>query len=300
MRIITLAIAATATAMGAGPANAQDINADGTVTPLVAISRDDYAAARAAFATRLTREAPAPQKIPMPDASKDARAVDFPSGALMLRAWLGMPTAKVRRAPVVIFLHGGFGFGQEDFDMAAPFRASGFAVATPILRGENGQAGSFSLFYNEVDDVIALADYLRRQPDIDATRIYLAGHSAGGTLALLTAMTDRRFRAVASFSASPDQALFTRYGIRPRDIPFDASDPREIQMRSPLSYATSLKVPTRLYYGVEEGFFKLSTERLAEIATRAGRDVIAQALPGSHMSAVPAEIAASIAFFCSQ
>jgi dienelactone hydrolase len=296
MRLFSLTAIAVI-AFHISPANAQEINADGTVTPLIATSNGDYAAARATFVTRLLREGPSPQRIPMPDAPKNARAIDFPSGTLTLRAWVGIPAGRVRPRPVVIFLHGGFGFGQEDFDMAAAYRAAGFVLVTPILRGENGQPGSFSLFYNEVDDVIALADFLRRQSYVDPNRIYLAGHSVGGTIALLTAMTDRRFRAVASFSGSPDQMLFTRYGMRATDIPFDPTDAREIQMRSPLAYAASLKVPTRLYYGSEEGFFKLSTDRLAAIAAKARLDVKAQAIAGTHMSAIPVEIAASIAFF---
>jgi dipeptidyl aminopeptidase/acylaminoacyl peptidase len=272
-------------------------NPDGSVTPLVAVRTDDYAQARAAFRTTLTRRGPAPQRLAMPDVPHGVRQIDFPSGQLTLRAWLGMPVGQAQRPPVVIFIHGGFAFGREDFDMAAAYRAAGFAVVTPILRGENGQAGSFSLFYDEAADVVALARFLRRSANLDGRRIYLAGHSTGGTIALLAAMMSTEFRAVACMSASPDQVLFVRHGIRPGDVPFDATDERELQMRSPLSFAASLKSPTRLYYGSEEGIFRLSTQRLAAIARAARLDVRAQEVEGTHMSAVPTEILESIAFF---
>lgn len=297
MAVVTYASCGSrASAQGRPPG----VNADGTVTPVVSVRREDYAVARAAFRTRLIREGGSPQGIPMPDTPEGVEQIAFPSGTLRLRAWIGMPARTSGPPPVVIFLHGGFAFGEEDFDMAAPYRAAGFAVVAPMLRGENGQPGTFSLFYDEVDDVLALARYLRRRPDVDGRRIYLAGHSTGGTIALLAAMTDRRFRAVASFSASPDQVLFVRHGIRPGDIPFDVGDGRELEMRSPLAFAASLKAPARLFYGSEEGFFRLGTERLAAIAAAAGLDVRARQIEGTHMSAVAAEIAESIAFFQSR
>jgi dienelactone hydrolase len=295
-----LSIAISSGLSAAPQVRPMQINPDGTVTPVVTMSSEDYAVARAAFRTRLTRQGPSPQRLPMPATPDGAREIDFPSGSLSLRAWVGMPPGETRRPPVVVFVHGGFGFGQEDFDMAAPYRAAGFAVVTPILRGENGQPGSFSLFYDEAADVLALAQFLRRQSYVDGTRLYLAGHSSGGTVALLAAMAGREFRAVATFSASPDQVLFVRHGIRPADVPFDSEDERELQMRSPLAYAASLKAPARLYFGSEEGFFRLGTERLAAAAAAAGLDVSARRVPGTHMSAVPAEIAASIDFFRSR
>ncbi len=38
----------------------------------------------------------------------------------------------------------------------------------PIFRGENGQSGAFSCFYDEVDDVPAAAEYLIKQPYVDS------------------------------------------------------------------------------------------------------------------------------------
>ena len=265
--------------------------------PVVPVEKADYAAARAGFRSRLVRHGPSPQAQVMPELPKGAAKISFMSGDLPLTAWSATPETAAARCPAVIFLHGGFAFGADDFEMAAPYRDAGFIVFTPILRGEDGQAGSFSMFYDEVDDVIALVEHVRTLPHVDPDRIYLAGHSVGGTTGMLAAMASSRFRAVASFSGSADQMLWIKGGGYSRIAPFDLNDPREFIMRSPFSYATSFKAPARLYHGSEEAFFRQGTRRLAEVATAARLDVAVQEFPGDHFGAVPAEIAASIAFF---
>jgi dipeptidyl aminopeptidase/acylaminoacyl peptidase len=139
--------------------------------------------------------------------------------------------------------------------MAQPYRDAGYVVMLPLLRSENGQAGSFSMFYDEVDDVLAAAEFLRKQPSVDHKRMFLAGHSAGGTITLLTALTSKLFRATASFDGSPDQQLLFNGSAQrswvPKEVVFDRMDLRELQVRSPLAYARSFKCPARLYYSTE-------------------------------------------------
>jgi dipeptidyl aminopeptidase/acylaminoacyl peptidase len=280
-----------ATAQG----NPQD---SGFIPPAVEIQKDDYAKARRHFRTKLLKEGPAPQKQTMPQPPKGVTEIEYPSGKLRLKAWVNRPNDPgKRKLPAVLFLHGGFGFSQEDWDMTLPYREAGFIVLTPMLRGENGQPGIYTLFYDEVEDVLAAADYLSKQSYVDARHIYVAGHSVGGTLALLAAMTSRRFRAASSFSGSPDQVLYCKYGIRPEGIPFDQTNPREFQLRSPLAYATSFKCPARLYYGTQEPHFHLTTQRTAELAKKRNLDVEAIQVEGNHMSHVPASMKQSIDFF---
>src|SRR5262249_407268 len=155
-----------------------------------------------------------------------------------------------------------------DWKQAQPFRDAGFVVMTPILRGENGQPGAFSMFYDEVDDVLAAAEALAKLPYVDADRLYVAGHSAGGTLPLLAALTSKRFRAAGAFSGSPDQVRFI-HG-REAEAPFDATNARELQMRSPLAFPKSFQCPVRLYYGSAEFFFAASSKKTAQLAKEAG------------------------------
>jgi dipeptidyl aminopeptidase/acylaminoacyl peptidase len=256
---------------------------------------EDYAQARAAFRTQLVRRGPAPQPGDQELPPAGVREVEYSSDGLRLKAWVSGPPAGGGRHPAVLFLHGGFAFGEDDWEQAQPFRDAGFVVLIPILRGENGQPGHYTMFYDEVNDVLAAAEALARLPYVDPNRLYVAGHSAGGTLALLAALTSPRFRAAAAFSGSPDQVSFVRGQMEL--VPFNPSDQKEYQMRSPLAFARSFKCPTRLYHGDEEWGFRPSSKKTAEKARAAGLDVEAVSVPGDHFTSVPEAMRRAIAFF---
>jgi acetyl esterase/lipase len=149
---------------------------------------EDYAQARSRFQTKLVRKGPSPQGWTPTKPPEGVSEVEYPSGELRLKAWVSRPVNENRKFPAVLFLHGGFYFGLGDWKETKPYRDAGFVVLTLILRGENGQPGSFSLFYDEVDDVLAAAEYLSKQSYVDANRLFVAGHSVGGTMTLLAAM----------------------------------------------------------------------------------------------------------------
>jgi dipeptidyl aminopeptidase/acylaminoacyl peptidase len=254
----------------------------------------DYADARKTFKTKLTTNGPAPQDYQPEFAPPGVTEVTYVSDGVKLKAWVDRPAGGPPR-PAVLFLHGGFAFGADDWKQCRPFRDAGFVTMTPWLRGENGQKGSFTMFYDEVDDVVAAAEALAATPGVDPNRVYVAGHSAGGTLAMLGAMTTKRFKGCASFSGSPDQPKFIRgqeYLAR-----FDRSDFNELVMRSPLAFPKSFKCPARLYWGDEEWEFSFSTKRLAKKAQEAGKDVQAIEVPGHHMSAVDPAMRQAVSFF---
>lgn len=259
----------------------------------------DYAVLRKTFHTRLTRRGRSPQAFQPLRAPQGARLLDYTSGQLTLKAVVGPVSDMGPRKPAVVFLHGGFAYGDDpgdsDWEMSQPYRDAGFVVMTPVLRGENGQPGDFSLYYNEVNDVLAAAEALARLPNVDPQRIFVSGHSAGGTLAILTALTSSRFRAAASLSGTLDQSRLRR---EPSALVcFEPQNLREFQMRSPVAFATSFKCPARLYYGSEELWAADETRRTAALARRRRLDVLAKVMAGDHFSSVPAGIRDSIAFF---
>ncbi|HTU93466.1 MAG TPA: alpha/beta fold hydrolase [Gemmataceae bacterium] len=261
---------------------------------------EDYAQARQRFQTKLLRKGAAPQEWQVEPAPAGVRELPYQSGNLTLRTWVSEPPADGKRRPAVLFLHGGFAFGADDWEQTQPFRDAGFVVMTPTLRGENGLPGSYSMFYNEVDDVLAAAETLANLSYVDSKRIYIAGHSVGGTMTMLAAMTSNRFCAAASFSGSPDQAAWARMQpplMQPRVVPFNRADQREFQMRSPLAFPRSFKCPLRIYYGSQEFFFAASSQTLAQLAKAAGLDVEALSVPGDHLSMVEPAMQKAIAFF---
>jgi len=123
------------------------------------------------------------------------------------------------RAPVVVLLHGGCWLAQYGVEHIAPLAtalaASGFAVWAPEYRrvGEagGGWPGTF-------DDVRAAIDLLRETDDpvLDKSRTVLAGHSAGGHLALWAGATGAGAplvpRGVVGLAAITDLAAYYTAG----------------------------------------------------------------------------------------
>src|SRR5262245_2865209 len=258
----------------------------------------DYVDARKTFKTNLTAKGPAPQTFRQEVAPPGVEVVTYVSGGHKLKSWVDRPRGGGPAKPAVLFLHGGFAFGAEDWDQCQPFRDAGFVTMTPWLRGENGQPGSYTMFYDEVDDVVAAAEALAATPGVNPNQVYVAGHSAGGTLAMLGAMTTKRFKGCASFSGSPDQVAFVR--TQETLAPFDVSDFNELVMRSPLAFPKSFKCQERLYWGDAEWRFERSTKQLAEKARKAGQDVQAIEMPGDHMTSVNPAMRQAVTFFQQQ
>jgi dienelactone hydrolase len=116
------------------------------------------------------------------------------------------------------------------------------------LRGGNDNPGVKESFLGEVDDVLAAAEVLGRQPYVDPGRIYLGGHSTGGTLALLVAECSDRFRAVFPFGPVDDVS-----GYDPQFLPFDTTNRREIELRSPGKWLATITRPTFVFEGTSRG-----------------------------------------------
>src|SRR5262249_15172572 len=74
------------------------------------------------------------------------------------------------------------------------------------------------------------------------------GHSTGGTLVLLVAECSDRFRAVFSFGPADDVA-----GYGPEYLPFDTSNRREVELRSPGLWLHSIRVPVFVFEGAVKG-----------------------------------------------
>jgi dipeptidyl aminopeptidase/acylaminoacyl peptidase len=265
-------------------------------SPGLELQKEGFAEARAGFRTTLRRKGPSPQYGDPLERPPGASAVDYKCGGLTLRAYVDRDPGDGVKRPAVLFLHGGFAFGLDDWAVPQPFRDAGYVVMVPVLRGENGQPGDFTMFFDEVDDVLAAADVLARLPYVDGTRLYISGHSAGGSIALLAALTSERFRAATSLSGDPDQKAHTIN--HPDLVVFDRSDIREYRLRSSVAYATSFRCPARLFYGEEETIWAESpNRRTAMLAREAGLDVAAVEVPGDHFSSVPRGLRESIAFF---
>jgi hypothetical protein len=193
--------------------------------------------ARSAFKTQISYSGHEPG-APTPPASV-FRKINYPSAVGSLAAYLTLDPHDGSQHPAIIWITGGdcnsvgdvWSANPRNNDQtAAAYRNAGIVMMFPSLRGGNDNPGRHEGFYGEVDDVLAAHDYLSRQPYVDPRRIYLGGHSTGGTLALLTAEFRNPFRAVFAFGPVGD---VSGYGTGLLPVDFSKNDPHERTLRSP-------------------------------------------------------------------
>ena len=163
---------------------------------------------RSNFETNLIFHIPAPQQYKNELPPIGVKEITYDSGNLRLMAWLSDKPADGNKHPALVYSHGGFSFAKSEWESMQEYIDQGFVLMTPTFRGENGNPGYFEYFYGEVDDLITAADYLANISYVDKDRIFLCGHSAGGTLSMLTSMMPSKYRAISSFSGSPDQEIW--------------------------------------------------------------------------------------------
>ena len=119
----------------------------------------------------------------------------------------------------------------------------------PSLRGGNDNPGYKEGFFGEVDDVLAAAEFLARQT-VRRSEAHLPGRAqhrrhagaAGGRVA-----------PTGSAPSSPSARSTTWPGYRREYMPFDTANPREVELRSPGRWLHSIKCPTFVFEGNEDG-----------------------------------------------
>lgn len=221
-------------------------------TPLLA--PQELAEARRTFRTQLTEELreTRPLRPPPPDRFELLRYA-APSGRNW--AYLSVHAPAQEPRPAIVWLTGGFPPARggvyvwapgptENDQSASAYRAEGVVMFVPTVRGTANNPGVQEAFLGEVDDVIAAARHLRSLEGVDPERIYLGGHSSGATLALLVAESTDLFRGVVAFGPV---GRVTDFGGR--TWPFDATDPEEVRLRSPLEFLGSIRTPTLVVEG---------------------------------------------------
>jgi acetyl esterase/lipase len=207
-------------------------------------------------------------------------------------------------APLVVLLHGGFWRAAYDRAHAGPLASAlavaGYAVCVPEYR-RTGQAGGG--WPGTFDDVAVAVDTLPRLAAeaaagmIDPTVVLLAGHSAGGHLALWAASRSRLpagaawhcaaspVRGVVALASVSDLATCAEQDLgRGAAVLLMGGGPE----RYPGRYAQAdparllpVPVPVRLVHGELDDVVPCGMSlEYAEQAARAGSDVACDVLPG--------------------
>ncbi|NEA37075.1 alpha/beta hydrolase [Streptomyces sp. SID13031] len=100
--------------------------------------------------------------------------------------------------PAVLLLHGFPGW-ERNFDLAHSLQRAGYATLVFHYRGSWGAAGTWSWTHVLEDSAAAVAT-LRADPQIDASRLAVIGHSMGGFAALQTVAADATIPVVGSIA----------------------------------------------------------------------------------------------------
>jgi alpha/beta superfamily hydrolase len=205
----------------------------------------------------VTRPGPQPQPardpIPAPPPAL-FQLIRYESAVGPLAAYLTPDPGDGQKHPAIVWITGGDcnSIGEvwepatpSDDQTAAAYRETGLIMMFPSLRGGNDNPGRREGFFGEVDDVIAAADSLAKQPYVDPKRIYLGGHSTGGTLTMLVAESTDRFRTVFSFGPADDVL-----GYGGQFVYHDTSNAQENALRSPALWLNSVKSPLFILEGI--------------------------------------------------
>lgn len=87
-----------------------------------------------------------------------------------------------------------------------------------------------------MDAVLSAYNYVRKLKHVDPKRVYLGGHSTGGTLALFSAASSDKFAGILSLGPTAAD-----YG-KDRS-PYEWTD-EERSLRHPIEHVSSIKTPT--------------------------------------------------------
>ena len=112
---------------------------------------------------------------------------------IALQADLDMPENPKEKMPVVVLIHGLTGWRTERHILAVAkaFNECGYAVLRADMYGHGESGGEFRnhTLFKWMNNAMTLVDYARALPFAD--RVFLAGHSQGGLMAMLTAALKR-------------------------------------------------------------------------------------------------------------
>jgi dienelactone hydrolase len=208
-------------------------------------------------------------KADVPPAASQYSLIRYKSPAGNLVAYLSVPK-DTKKHPAVIWAHGGYGgIGAyhctpqpaEDDQTPKAFKDAGFVVMMPTWRGENDNLGRFEMFYGEIDDALAAIDYVSKLPSVDPSRIYIVGHSTGGTVTLLTALSSTKLRAAFSLGGCPDVAYLPVIDPKGHPAAWDpAKNQEEGRLRSAINFVETLKTPMWYFEGSESWYSQSSLQ----------------------------------------
>lgn len=246
------------------PARAYSVTAAGTQAPATARStaqpRASVKPPRVGSKGNLIRLAP----------DIDVYAALVRSGRDVINVWTYLPVkrAKGAKLPLVLIapagtsLYNGMGLGSGDMPEHLPYVRAGFAVVTYEIAGalpenptvddqvSSATATRYARF--GVRNAQSALDLALRQFPIDKQRIYAAGHSSAGTVALVVGAKDPRVRAIISYAPVTDVEDYLGTDFISMIEAFSPGYRSYIRSNSPINLTRSLNKPVFLFHADDD------------------------------------------------
>ncbi len=202
--------------------------------------------------------------------------LDLPVDGLTQRYTVLSPKDAATKHPALVLLHSGFS-GDESVsaELARRLVQRGLVVILPAYRGEKRRLdgkrsdGKIEFCRGEVDDAQAALQWLRRQQQVDATRLGALGSSHSGCIALQLGQREPSLRALVTFSAPvaaeplldhlqrrPEQTFFYNGILAGQLKSYMKATPqaqtKQFEQRSPLSGIDRTQTPMLVIHGTED------------------------------------------------
>ena len=219
------------------------------------------------------------------------RAVDVPT--VRGKRLFGWFITAGERAPALVVMHGWGGNAELMLPLAAPLHERGYALLLVDARC-HGQSDedNFASLPRFAEDIEAALAWLAGQPEVDAARLGVIGHSVGAGAALLAASRRRDLRAVVSLAAFAHPAAMMRRWLASKRIPhwpvgayILAYVQRVIGFRfddiAPCHTIARVTCPVLLVHGLEDDTVPVEEARQIH-AARPSDAVELLLVPGSH------------------
>jgi hypothetical protein len=214
-------------------------------------------------------EKPAPQAAPV---NWIEREVKFPSAEFQFPATLCLPREFKSKAPLVVLVHGS---GPHDRDEAVgpnkPFADIAHALAAAgiaTLRYDK-RTFAFSLLIKiptltldqEVtDDAVAALAFAAIQPEVDAGRLFVLGHSLGGTMAPYIAQKYPKLHGMVLMAAGArpiDQISAEQVRFQLKHEGKSDAEIEEAMKKHEAGFAAARKAPaTEMFNGISAGYMR--------------------------------------------
>lgn len=225
------------------------------------------------------------------------RRIRLDLGELGLRAALHLPSwhRPGTRLPVLLDPYGGGAMQRVTAELtwrvlvSQWFAEQGFAVLVADGRGTPGRGPAWEravhgdLYRLVLDDQLtALAEAARRQPDLDLDRVGIRGWSFSGGLAIRAVLRHPDvFHAAVAGAGVTDQRLYNAYW-RERFLGHPDDFPERYEECSLIREAARLTRPLLLMHGMlDTNVHVVNTLRFADALSRAGRDHQLMLIPGA-------------------